>query len=242
MNKIKKEKGYLIYFDVLGYKQILKNKDTKSLEKLKTLLETLSNYSQLKMLTLISDIKEDEFFSFCFSDNFVIGYVTESLNCLTLMRVCGLATLIQGYCIKKGFLIRGSIVYGDIERNKNLIFGTTIVQAYDLENNHNEPSFVLGDNLQKIYEKHNIWKSEILNPFSASQDCPPLDFYDDYIIGIKEMINRLNLEPIIEDKTIKKYQWLINQLNLKFKKHKELDLKIYPSHVELCEKEGAKFN
>ena len=57
MNKIKKEKGYLIYFDVLGYKQILKNKDTKSLEKLKTLLETLSNYNQLKMLTLIIENK-----------------------------------------------------------------------------------------------------------------------------------------------------------------------------------------
>lgn len=112
-------------------------------------------------------------------------------------------------------MFRGSLVFGDIIYNDNIVFGNSIVRAYELENNHIEPSIVLSSELKKEYEKNELYKNEIISPFSFchNNDCEEAKVFFD---GIKKMVSRLNTQSIVDDKTIAKYNWLVKEFNRYF--------------------------
>ena len=64
-------------------------------------------------------------------------------------------------------MLRGSIVFGDIYYSDSVVFGESIVKAYELESNHIEPNIALSQDLKKEYEKQKLYDLDIISPFST---------------------------------------------------------------------------
>lgn len=221
-NQLKKFKGFMVYLDILGYKEMIYNYNDDEqdknnvINKLKTLLVSFTDRERYKVLSFMEGLDFDRLYLKAFSDNIVLMYENEELDKLVFLKICSVASYVQGELIKRGFLSRGSICFGDIELNENILFGKTLVDAYLLEEVHNEPTIYLSEELEQLLIKSGVDRAEYLSPFSLFwKDCRDGE-NEAYLSGIKELVERLNNKTEVSQKTLAKYEWLINEYNSYF--------------------------
>lgn len=144
----KYEKKILVFFDVLGFKDMVQRKYKDKPEKIKEILNTmhvLSSPSYTSELIIFSDSvinileikpkynKHGQTFT---------DYLSVIFNDIATIQV----NMFGLY----GVLIRGSIVIGDIyyEGENNLLFGPALVDAYELESKYSiYPRFLIGKSI-----------------------------------------------------------------------------------------------
>jgi len=228
--EMKTSKGYLIYLDVLGYRNILSSGDKNEIDNLRSFISKLDEKAIAIKAGLF--LGRNNIVLRSYSDNFLILYKAKVPLRDDLAGVISFASNIIGNAISYGFMMRGSIVYGELTYNNQSIFGRDIITAYELEAGHNEPCIVLDPSLKIMYEENNLFEDDLLSPFSTfhKNDKTSAEIY---ARGIGAMVKRLNFQSFVDGKTLEKYKWLINEYNRYFEGTYHIEFKVQPSHYEI---------
>ncbi|HFU4564293.1 hypothetical protein COK05_08910 [Bacillus cereus] len=214
------ERKILVFFDVLGFKEMVLTKYKNNPEKIEEILTTMhllahSHYPSELIVFSDSVINILEFkphleeYGQTFSDylNVIVGEISA-----IQMKMISLY----------GVLIRGSIVLGDIryKSDRNLLFGPALIHAYELESKHSiYPRFILD---QKII---NLIKEDV-NGMDLSRDVDGHYFVDSFKWLVKLEAEKEFLAPIKQkieteinklDETknlgvLSKYHWFLNKI------------------------------
>lgn len=215
-NTLHKNKGYILYLDVLGYKDILNSNREKDIDSLKKFLLKL----QPKYLPIDRRLFEGcdiyKFHIRHFSDNILIFYQSIEEDVKALVGMIYLANYIQSNGVVLGFMTRGSLSYGTIEYNGKIVFGKQIVDSCELEKNNHCPSICLSKELKEFVIDNPIKGiDDLLSPFGYFHHTDR-DAQDRCLTGLKLMIERLNHRSVIEPNVIDKHEWLIEEYNRYF--------------------------
>lgn len=189
---MEKKKGYILYFDILGYKSILQNNTEEENERIANIICQFSDiYSKSNFaLGYGSKFDKEKLFVRSFSDNFLFVYEIDRADFIGLAILRLVATRIQYQFLSVGLLTRGSITYGEILENENLVFGTDLIKAVELEEGHRMPSIVVDESLKDVFEGRNIKYQKEVDLFDVWPDSK-LD-YQDCLDGIEKMLKQLN--------------------------------------------------
>lgn len=223
------KKGFILYFDILGYKNLINPMAKESKKRLKFILDNFSERQcWLNFVFNFGDglIKNKEkLFMKSFSDNFLFLYESIDFNeCnteskkinyyLTLNNIMCVASMIQSQFLEQGILIRGSISFGEIAYNTSIIYGKDLVNAIELEEGHSEPSIVLDNYFKTIADNKMFSYRNSVSPFhyhnTSSHD------HKEIIKGINTYLSYLDLSTAtIEDKEhiLEKINWIIEAMN-----------------------------
>lgn len=213
------QKKILVFFDVLGFKDLVLKKHKNQPEKIEEILRTmhlLSNTSYPSELIIFSDsvinILEVKPHLEEYNQTF-----SEYLNVI----LSGIAAVQMNMLSLYGVLIRGSIVIGNIKYNKekSILFGPALIHAYELESKYSiYPRFILDKNIVELIKSDIEW-------MEVNQDIDGHYYVDSFkwlvksetekesLITIKEKIELeiANLENG-DLGVLSKYCWFLNKI------------------------------
>lgn len=209
---MKKIKGYILYIDLLGYKNLLRNNSEKENERIKRILEEFTEiYTSLDFRCIFGEeFDESRVLKRYFSDNFIFVYKSEKEDFMVLKRMQTLASHIQNQFINCGLLVRGSLLYGEIEYSAEIVFGVDLIRAVELEN-HAEPSILIDKELKSIFDENGCEFHEHNDLFSVKETSEA--DRKEIVDGINKCIENLNRTNIADQKIYDKIAWLIDKTN-----------------------------
>ncbi|WP_214803447.1 hypothetical protein [Exiguobacterium sp. ERU656] len=215
----KYENKILIFFDVLGFKEMVQKKYLNKPEKIKEILTTMH-------VLATGSYKSD---LIVFSDSVVNiidrnpKYSEHGQTFSTYLNIIlnDIATIQLNMFTLHGVLIRGSIVMGDIvyERENNLLFGPALIDAYELESKYSiYPRFLLGHSI--------ISQLDNLNVLEISKDMDGHYYVDvfKWLVKLereKQQLVELKRKIDVEIKNLgstpnlgvlSKYNWFLNKI------------------------------
>lgn len=238
----KYEKRIVIFIDILGFSNLVKNTDLDNLRKEENKEKARKNLENLIAALIfinneISKIKNSKIASIQlsqFSDSLVISILESSDDLILIFYYLKSLqiNLLNNYKI----LIRGGIVNGKIIHNEKMLLGPAMVDAYTLESKcANSPRIVVMPSVVKMYERY-LKENEVLDDEKVLGKDYDGTFYvdyfnnisDDYDIDKMEYYNKI--DEIIQgnsrskDVSIKiKYYWMREKLkNTDYFKNKNL--------------------
>ena len=223
---MEKKNGFILYFDVLGYKNIVQNNTDEENCQIASILEHFSKVYSIanSALGYGSNLKREKLKVRCFSDNFLIFYELERNDYEGLRIFQLVATRIQYQFLTVGLLTRGSISFGEAWFSDTMVFGAGIIHAVELEEGHRMPSIVNDKSLSDVFDNTPFDFQEEVDLFDVWPNSK-LD-YDDCINGIIKYLTFLN-KSHADNSTLEKIRWVIDRLNRYFEKdqktHYELD-------------------
>lgn len=228
--EIKKDKGYILYIDILGYKEAILSNDKNTIGELRELLVKMQP-PHLPHFNLFKSFDKEKLYINYFSDNVLIFYPSPRQNLHAFLGMCFIATNIQARGICRGFLTRGSLSYGAIEYNQTIVFGKAVIEAYECEKNNLWPSVCLSPKLKSYVESSNITMDDsILSPFGKYHSTDN-DGKKICLDGIEKALKRLNHQKIISESILFKYDWLIEEYNRHFEVKPKKKLVRLPSAI-----------
>jgi len=233
VNDKNKFDNYIVaYLDFLGFKERMKEKDSyASLQILKFLLKETE-----EVANKISNINGiDEFHIKIFSDNIVIAQKTklEQFD-YQIMSIINLIESIQYHALMYfGFLLRGGITIGKLYIDSDVVWGTGLIDAYNIENNiANYPRIILSSELLGVYRK--CKKKKSLNLFAfIEKDSDGLWFANffaaapnlEMIPAQSERLSRITKQYVNESDKIKlKINWLVDYFNTYCYKYRDRNI------------------
>uniref|UniRef100_UPI0025EA6EDA hypothetical protein n=1 Tax=uncultured Thiodictyon sp. TaxID=1846217 RepID=UPI0025EA6EDA len=140
------EQSAIAFIDILGFKNALKNES-----KARGIFDALSNirnrvgkYYSDPDRVLFRGILDIELTAF--SDSIVIsGSETQAI--IVLFAALEFSQIL----VEKGFLCRGAIACGDLHHKNSILFGNSLVRAYELERSQAVyPRIILDDRTQEL--------------------------------------------------------------------------------------------
>lgn len=220
-----KKKGFILYFDILGYKNILKNNSEKENLRIADIICQFSDFYSKSNFALGfgSQFDKKKLFVRSFSDNFLFVYELERSDCCGLAILQLVATRIQYQFLTLGILTRGSISYGEIFEKEDIVFGVDLIHAVELEENHRMPSIVVDPILKDVFDGSGIEYKEEVESFDVWSNSS-LD-YQDCIGGINKLLVQLN-KSYTDKSVLDKVDWIINRLNEYFEKEQKTRYKL----------------
>lgn len=242
-NKIENEKGFfekyiVAYIDFLGIKEKMKtNTSYESLQVLKFILsaakETANYISDCNVINNF-DIK-------IFSDNIVIAQkVDEKRLSDQIISVVNLIAAIQFEALLQfDFWLRGGITLGELFIDNSVVWGTSLIEAYDVENNlANYPRVLLTNKLLEAYENC-LYKK--LNLYALIKKDMDGFWYVDFLLSAPNLNAIPTISSILKEKTMKyknepervkqKINWMITYFNdycIKFKERGDYEKYVLP--------------
>lgn len=135
--KINTENRIVCFADVLGFKQMIDNHDSKDdLTKLNTIVIAFNEVIDEIKNRNLSIKKFDKLEYKMFSDNICISIPYNDTDFIVAFRIlCIFVTNIQIKMLNRGVFIRGGISTGSYYSNENIIFSGGLVKSYLLESN-----------------------------------------------------------------------------------------------------------
>ncbi|HRK55513.1 MAG TPA: hypothetical protein PK185_16480 [Cyclobacteriaceae bacterium] len=132
---MKYKKKVIAYIDLLGFKSFI-NLTNKSANSKERKIEYVNNLFQLlKEFTENKNYSATKFREVTqFSDLIVISFAADDFE--SFYDEIRDIQLLCVNCVNMGFLLRGSIIYGDIVHSNDIIFGPGLVEAYEAEQSH----------------------------------------------------------------------------------------------------------
>lgn len=129
-DKLTTSNYYLAYLDILGTKDIVtKDRDDRYLNELNKIYERAINTK-----LAINDWNHLHINAKIFSDNILLFVKADKQNNEeTLSSLISLASIIQCEALTKGYLLRGSITYGNFFENERFVHGQALINAVILE-------------------------------------------------------------------------------------------------------------
>lgn len=233
---MKKKKGFILYFDVLGYKNILRNNSELENEKIADIFNQFSTFFSKSNVALGygTEFDKDKLYIKAFSDNFLFVYELNENDYKGLNTLQLVATLIQNQFLKVGLLTRGSITYGEISYNDYIVFGIDLINAVELEENHKMPSIVVDPKLQKIFEGTDLQFKNEVDLFNVWPNSK-ID-YEECIDGINKYLVQLN-KTYVNNDILEKIDWVIHRLNDYFEDKQKISYKLMNDYHYYIKKE-----
>jgi hypothetical protein len=216
----KYQRKILVFFDVLGFKEMVLKKYKNKPEKIEEILSTmhlLSSSQYPSELIVFSDsviniLESKPFF------NEHGQTLSDYLNAI----VSNISAIQMNMISIFGVLIRGSVVLGDIRYNdsKSVLFGPALIQAYELESKHSiYPRFILDKGIMDLIGKDIDW-------MDVSRDLDGNYYVDSFKWLVKTEEGKKSLAPIkqkIETEinnlkqkpnlgVLSKYHWFLNKI------------------------------
>jgi len=220
--EVEYEEKILIYFDVLGFKEIVKN---NSAEQIYKVLRAVHGYSEprynCETIWFSDSIIQIYEYPYKYADkNDQFSFYHYFNNILGTVNLTQLSMLVN-----YNVLIRGSIVIGDVYYNKDehILFGNALIQAYELESQCAlYPRIVIDDSVMKKLPNFEDFKG-----LELTRDIDGIYFADPTKYMVQTNSEKPNLqlligtlEKLIEStkgerlpKVSSKYRWLLNKLN-----------------------------
>lgn len=214
------DKYIIAYIDFLGIKQKMNtNGSYESLQILKFLL-----WGVQRTASYISSINAiDEFDIKIFSDNIVIAQkVNEERISDQIISIINLVSAIQFHALMQfDFWLRGGITIGELFIDNAVVWGTSLIEAYTIENNlANYPRVVVSKKILKTYDE---CKNKSLNLYALIKE----DFDGLWFVDFMLAAPNLTLIPTIarilqekanyyaneNDRVKQKINWMISYFN-----------------------------
>ena len=234
---MRKRKGFILYFDILGYKSILQNNTEEENNRIADIICQFSDFYSRSNFALGYGSKFDsnKLFVRSFSDNFLFVYELDRNDFIGLAILQLVATRIQYQFLTIGLLTHGSITYGEILENDNIVFGLDLIRAVELEEGHRMPSIIVDASLKDVFEGKDIKYKEEVELFDVWPDSK-LD-YQDCVEGINKMLIQLN-KSYVDKKVLDKVEWVIKKINKYFEKAQNNKLRLIYDYNYHLVKEG----
>ncbi len=255
----KNYEDYLVAFiDILGFSSLIHNseRDDEDFNKIKfaliefSKLQEKSTWEENKILIEVEECAQkknlDDYYienmvrCFCFSDSIIItvkanDHINERTSALIAM-----LSKIGAYLLAKGILIRGAIDFGkmyvDDDRKSSIVFGPSIIDAYELEKEQAKyPRIILSSNLidklnypitmrnqSQPYHQYITRFEDGLVGFTQliflqeMENAPDVISNNDYCILLENIKSRIinGLDKNMTDShVLEKYNWLKNEFN-----------------------------
>ena len=224
---MKKKKGYILYFDIIGYKSLLKHNTEQENDEIANLLDSFSNFYSKSNVVMGFGAKfyPEKLIIKSFSDNFLFVYESQKDDVLELVNFQWIASLIQYQFLCVGILTRGSITYGTIFYNEHIVFGQDLIKAVEFEENHKTPSIVVDESLKSVFANSGFEFKNEIELFNVHANST-LD-YRDCVKGLEKYVERLN-RISVDGKILEKANYVIEKLNDYFEQ--EQKTKCYLRH------------
>ena len=222
---MKTKQGFILYFDILGYRSLLYNNTNQENIKVAEILEKLSTlYTNLDVnLNYGKNFDKNKLFKRFFSDNFLFLYEIDKNDKQGIQIIQEVASKIQYQFLCSGLLTRGAITYGEISYTDDIVFGIDLVKAVELEENHRMPSIIIDSNLKETFLQNSlVFKDEI-----TLFDILPSDNieYNKCVNGIKIYLENLN-KKYVDNKIIDKIKWFVKKLNEYFGENQKVNFNL----------------
>ena len=151
--------GYCVYSDVLGFKDLIKSSASLSEKQM-----TFSNFNELFLgslqhLTWTKKLRADKFKVKVFTDNVLFVCETGTLDNQNNGEG-EFGVLIQAMCFYLlsmaggGLFVRGGWTFGDIYVDEDMVFGTALIEAAEIEKRYRNPCVVLADSVLSLVRMH----------------------------------------------------------------------------------------
>lgn len=224
-----KQNYLIVYIDILGTKDRLKNNDTDKVFENIYYPFLLADRIMPKIEYLnIEDIKIK-----VFSDNILFAYPINNLDDKDEIfdayeRVGNLLIFFLSFFVSEGILFRGAITVGDLYINDLMVWGKGLVIAVELEEKVSIfPRIILSEDLLKVFDKFSLSGLQYEQKFSCmrdSDDCVFFNFFnyedtDQMDNHLKLAIQHINNDIISEQNNknrvnvLQKYYWYRNFLH-----------------------------
>lgn len=209
---MKEKTGFILYIDILGYKDMLRKNTVEGDERIQKILNQFTQtFSKIDFsLCFGQGYDENKLFRKFFSDNFLFLYESEENNFNDFMNFQGVASQIQYQFLLVGILTRGALTYGKIYYNDDIIYGLDLIKAVEMEENHREPSVVVDRRFKPLVEHNTLEFCDTIDLFCTHAESKP-DF-EDCVNGIRRYIENLNKSNVSEQ-ALAKIKWVIKELN-----------------------------
>lgn len=221
--KIHTSTHYVVYFDILGAKELINSKDS---ELYLNYINSLYNDTIKGLKSLYAEINNVEIKFKIFSDNIIIAIPkTEGANSTkeSIKRdlIVEIAAYFQVLAYKYSLLTRGSVVIGDLYLDNNFVYGKALTRAHELESKVAiYPRIVVDEKYSDIFKMSQyirkfIYKDsdgvEYLNSFECYFDIAKI-YKEDEIKHIRQILwSKLkDSNPTVVNQKI---FWLINIFN-----------------------------
>lgn len=168
LKMMKQEYSIVVFFDVLGFSNLVLNE----LKKAMIISAILSNINIQFNKIMQKNIESDESFTFesyrifkgtsvpkmhatTFSDSIILSCpINDENKKIVIKEIITMMSEVQLSLLRGGFLIRGGITIEDICHNEKFVFGKGVVEAYGLESKKAIfPRIIFSDELIKLIEK-----------------------------------------------------------------------------------------
>lgn len=161
-SELKTTRHVLLYLDIQGYRDIIKHNDE---DQLLQSFDEIVEYakSTLGGLNCIYNVMQMRMYS----DNFLLySELTENAvyNHMIVDIVIRFGALIQAkLMIDLGLMSRGSVCIGKMYQNETYVYGSGLVEAYEMENKHVIPMIAVSSEIEEILQNAETCPSDINN-------------------------------------------------------------------------------
>lgn len=150
---VKYQYGIVAYFDILGFKSLIKNNEKTPDEVVEVLSFLKKKSNAQNVLPTRSDVD-----GIAFSDSFVRVVMegnAPDVKVLVMSELCHLENIQRHLIQTFGLLVRGAVTIGRIFIENNIVFGPAVIRAVDLEENCTKkmPVVLLDHNIDMLIKK-----------------------------------------------------------------------------------------
>jgi len=193
--KFQVSKHIVIFVDILGFKEMIKDSDKKRKKEVIEAIETLLRLDDV--IRRSSELVDNHSLrTMIMSDS-----ITCSLPFISTENDPQLAMMLKGICtfqcflLTRGILSRGGISIGNFYQDEKIMFGEALVDSYLLEEKEaNYPRVIISEqDLMIIVNNSGFMKEDIINMFSKDDDGY---FFLDYLKFSQEEACNLQYEEI----------------------------------------------
>ena len=182
---MKYEKKVIIYIDLLGFKDFIYYTIKTSINHGQKIQSAYGFFEFLKDLLKIEKSPTPNKQVTHFSDLIVISFPADEFESFygelfDLLIICS-------NCITHGFLVRGTVIYGEIVHTSDIIFGPGLVEAYETEKSRViTPRITIEKTIvQDLLES----KKSVLDIFDIVSVDEDGEYYLDYFVKAKNQLD-----------------------------------------------------
>lgn len=216
---------YIVYFDILGYKQYFEDNEEDY-----ELLDTITHMiADVKLhFNVLKDLGHKDIHIKAFSDNVIVCVNCNDLAEKEIYQLGFLIAYIEQYIlVRYNLLLRGGFTKGKIYFNSDIVYGKGLIRAVELENKAKFPRIIVDQMFtEKNFEfaKHNLALQDIDGQLYLDYFLNFGIMKDHYKIIRKNIINQIkkygkynNLREENNVKTresiIQKILWVVEKYN-----------------------------
>jgi hypothetical protein len=129
------QKSIVVFLDILGFKDKIQRSgsDPRKVQAIYRMLheaQEVASFFEKRKAKALRSLKKD-FQSRMFSDTIVISHPEISDDLFRI--IAGIVMSFQMLTIIHGSFLRGAVVFGDLYKRRDVIFGPAIIRAYEME-------------------------------------------------------------------------------------------------------------